>query len=74
MPAGLSRRGHDLELGEVWAVVLTVAQLHKSIRSDGVVTVGGCRIESDTFEGQFIDITGAVPEVSLQGIPIVELM
>ena len=29
VPAGLSRRGHDLELGEVWAVVLTVAQLHK---------------------------------------------
>ena len=74
MPAGLNSRRHDLELGEIRAVVLTVAQLHQSIRSDGVVTVGSCGIESDTFEGQFIDITGAVPEVSLQAIPITQLL
>ena len=55
-------------------MVLAVAQLHESIRGNGVVAVGGRGIQSDTFQGQFIDLTGAVPKVSLQGIPIVEFL
>ena len=39
-----------------------------------MVSAGGCGIQTDTFQGQFIDLAGAVPEVRLKGVPIVELL
>src|SRR6266404_743374 len=74
MSAGLRGSSHDLELGEVRAVILAVPQLHEAFRGDGVVSAGRRGIQADTLQGQFIDLTGAVPEVRLQGIPIVQFL
>jgi len=62
-------RGHELELGQVGAMVFAVAQLHHTSLGDGVVTITGSAIQSDPLDGQFVDVTSRLPEVGFQAGP-----
>ncbi len=68
-PGGLGDGGHELELGQVGAVVLAVAELHQSVVGDGVIATTGGGIESDPVDGQGIDVTVGLPEVGFQSLP-----
>ena len=52
--------GHQLELGQVGAVVFAVAELHQAILGNGVISTTGGGVESDPFDGQGIDVTVGV--------------
>src|SRR4051794_18211474 len=68
-PARLGDGGHQLELGEVGAVVLAVPELHQAIVGEGVISTTGGGVESDSLDGQGIDVAVGVPEIGLQGLP-----
>ena len=68
-PARLGDGGHQLELGQVGAVVLAVPELHQAIVGDGVISTAGGGVESDPLHRQGIDVTVGVPEIGFQGLP-----
>ena len=70
-PARLGDGGHQLELGQVGAVVFTVAEWHQAILGDGVIATTGGGVESDPLDGQGIDVAVGVPEVGFQGLTMV---
>ena len=68
--AGLGRGGHQLDLGQVGAMVLAVPQLHQAVVVDGVVAVAGGGVEADPLDRrQGIDVALGVPEVGFQLVP-----
>ena len=69
-PAGLGRGGHQLDLGQVGAVVLAMPQLHQAVVVDGVVAIAGGGVEVDPLHRrQGIDLALGVPEVGFQLMP-----
>ena len=68
-PGRLGDGGHQLELGQVGAVVLAVAELHQAVLGDGVIPTTGGGVESDPLDGQGIDVTVGVPEIGFQRLP-----
>ena len=68
-PTRLGDGGHELELGEVGAVVLTVPELHQAVLGDGVIATTGGGVEPDPLDGQGVDVTVGVPEIGFQGFP-----
>ena len=59
--------GHELDLGQVGAMVLAVPQLHQAVVIDGVVAVAGGGVEVDPLDRrQGIDVALGAPEVGLQ--------
>ena len=69
LPAGFGGGGHELELGQVGAMVLAVAQLHEAVGDDGVEAVAGGAIEPDPLDRQGVDFAGGAPEVGLDAVP-----
>ena len=69
LAGGFGGGGHELELGQVGAMVLAVAQLHEPAVDGGVEAVAGGAVESDPLQGQGVDLAGAVPEVGLDAVP-----
>lgn len=51
-------------------MIFAVAELQKAVISHFMVAVGSRAIEADALEGDFLDFTGAVPQVAFQGSPI----
>ena len=68
-PARLGDGGHQLELGQVGAVVLAVPELHQAVLGDGVVATAGGGVEADPLDRQGIDVAVGVPEVGFQLVP-----
>ena len=68
-PGGLGDGGHELELGQVGAVVLAVPELHQAVVGDGVIATAGGGVEADPLDGQGIDVAVGVPEVGFQALP-----
>ena len=69
LPTGFSGGSHELELGQVGAMILAVAQLHEAPGDDGVEAVAGGAVEADPLDGQGVDLTGAGPELGLDVVP-----
>jgi hypothetical protein len=72
-PGGLGHRGHELELGEVGAVVLAVPELHQAVVGGGVIATAGGGVESDALDREGIDVAVGVPEVGFQWLPRVRV-
>src|ERR1700729_3818803 len=65
----LSNGSHEFELWQIWAMILAVAILHKSIRSGNMIAVRGSGIEADDVRRYFIDLTSGLPEFGFEFIP-----
>src|SRR5262249_55520242 len=69
LAGGFGSGGHELELGQVGAMVFAVAQLHQPTVNGGVEAVAGGAVQSDALQGDRVDVTGALPEVGLNAVP-----
>ena len=69
LTGGFGGGGHELELGQIVAMVLAVAQLHEPAIDGGVEAVAGGAVESDSLQGDGVDLAGAIPEVGLDAVP-----
>jgi hypothetical protein len=63
---GLGGGGHELQLGQVRAMILALAPLHQSPFGDGVEATRGGAVEADPFDGELVYLAGAGPEPGLQ--------
>ena len=63
---GLGGGGHELELGQVRAMVLALAPLHQAPFGDGVVAAGRGAVEADPLDGEVVHLAGRLPEPGLQ--------
>ena len=69
-PTRLGGGSHQLDLGQVGPVILTVAQLHQALVVDGVVAIGGGGVEADPLHRrQVIDLALGAEEGGLQLVP-----
>ena len=72
--ARLGRGGHQLDLGQVGAMVLAMPQLHQAVVVDGVVAIAGGGVEADPLDRrQGIDLALDVPEVGFQLVPDLQI-
>jgi hypothetical protein len=69
LAAGFGGGGHELQLGQVGAMVLAVAQLHEAVGDEGVEAATGGAIEPDSLDRQLVDLAGDAPEVGLDAVP-----
>jgi len=69
LAGGFGGGGHQLELGQIGAMVFAVAQLHEPTVCGGVEAVAGGAVESDPLQGEGVDRAGAHPEFGLDGVP-----
>jgi len=63
---GLGGGGHELQLGQVRAMVLALAPLHQAAVGDGMEAVRGGAVEADLFHGELVHLAGARPEPGFQ--------
>ena len=61
--------GHQLELGQVGAVILAVPQLHQPIGGRGMVAVGGGTIQAHAGQLHGVHRRGLRPELGFEGFP-----
>jgi hypothetical protein len=62
--------GHEFELREVGAMILTMAELKDAIRGDLMIAKGSSAIESDTVERDFVNFARTLPQSGFESGPV----